>query len=409
MQHTSNADYIASLCEKLRAACQNAGSPELAEAAEVGALSFCIGDGERAGVTPTSTQGAPLKEPGSPSAASAPSLAPQLPSLRQSLAPQPSEAPKSEEAEEEPSVEEVANAVWRLRCQKRQHDDVREQLAQAQQQLQRLPAHCLLELHGYLEMNLGDPVLSLQVQDAVLKLVEALCTVCSIDLPSTSPDGVLAGSRQLLRDAFSFIGKLCEMEPMTPSEVKCLAPCLLYASQFQKVREREVNQCCEALQFWASSFYFYSNISDQVAPVAQELEAQEALLVRLGGALPLAPAPAAAASARGATRDAAAGAGAGAGSGGKDVSAQSLPEAPTAPVNAPASPLVAAGRSSRVPVGGLVSVPGHRVSLPSTLLESAALLRGGGPGDSGGKEQDASRLVWRAPMPTRSVTAVLRF
>jgi len=123
-----------------------------------------------------------------------------------------------------------------------------------------------------------------------VKLVEALCAACRVEVNSPSLESLMAGARRILRDPHSFTSKLCKLQPMRPHEAKSLAPCLLYASQYKRVREKEVNTCCDALHAWVSAFYFYSNVSDQIDPVTLELEEQETILARIGdGKLPPAP------------------------------------------------------------------------------------------------------------------------
>jgi len=313
----SNADYIANLRQKLKAACEHAGNPEIAEA-----VAFRIGDGERAGGTPckqrpeaAGTQQSPqppqqlLQDPPQ-------DQVPQQPVLRERSTDRPQAPPSpaddaagretlldflsSSESSEailaaaKPAasrgVEEIANEVLRLRSLKRQHDEAREQLMKAEAALQRLPPHYLLQLHSFLERHLMDPSLAVHVQDAILKLIEALCAACRVELPSSSPESLMAGARRILRDPHSFTSKLCKLQPVRPSEAKSLAPCLLYASQYKRIREKEVDACCEALHSWVSAFYFYSNISDQIDPVSQELEEQELILARMdGGKVPPAP------------------------------------------------------------------------------------------------------------------------
>jgi len=181
------------------------------------------------------------------------------------------------------STPAVAKEVMRLRLMKRQYDDLRAQLTRAETQLRRLPPTAISQFLAYLEKNLGDPELAVHVQEAIANLIECLCAVCKVELASATPESLLSSSRRLLRDPHSFAKKLCAMPPRSSAEAEGLAPFLLSDVQYRKVRDKEVNASFEALHSWLTAFYFFSAVSDQVSPIEEELERQEARLRRLEG------------------------------------------------------------------------------------------------------------------------------
>lgn len=180
-------------------------------------------------------------------------------------------------------VEEVAKEVLRLRLLKRQNDELHDQLSRAEGQLKRLSPHAVLQFHSYLERNLGDPSLAINVQESIVKLLKCLCAVCSIDADAQTPEALLSGVRMLLRDPHNFASKFCNMPRVSSEEAQGLVPFLLSNSQYKRVKEKEVNACYDALHAWLSAFHFYSAVSDDVTTVTQELERQESLLRRLNG------------------------------------------------------------------------------------------------------------------------------
>jgi len=176
------------------------------------------------------------------------------------------------------TVEEVANEVLRLRLQKTQHEELRAQMARAEAQVRRLTPHAVLEFRSFLERHFREPTLPSPVQEALAKLVECVCTVSRLDICTSSPEGLLGGVRKMLRNPHSFHHRLCATPSMSVEEAKSLAPILLITTQFKRVREKEVNECYEAVHGWLSAFYLLSVASDQVVATGLELERQEALL-----------------------------------------------------------------------------------------------------------------------------------
>lgn len=180
-------------------------------------------------------------------------------------------------------VEEVANEVLRLRLQKSQHEELRAQLTRAEAQVRRLSTHTVIEFRHFLERHLREPTLPAQVQEALGKLVECLCFVFHIEISSATQESFLAGVRKMLRTPYSFGSRLCAVPPMSMEEAKSLAPVLLTTTQFRRVREKEVNECYEAIHSWLSAFYLMSMASEQAALTCVELERQEATLLVLTG------------------------------------------------------------------------------------------------------------------------------
>lgn len=178
--------------------------------------------------------------------------------------------------------EEVANEVLRLRLLKSQHEELRAQLARAEGQLRRLSPHSVFQLRSHLERLFREPS-ALQMQDAIVRLVQCLFAICRVEAPANTADGLLSGSRKLLRDPHSFTSKLCGMPPTTAEEAKKMAPFLTSTTQFRRTREKEVNDCYDALHGWLEAFYIYSSISEQVGPTMEQLDKQEWLLRRLNG------------------------------------------------------------------------------------------------------------------------------
>jgi hypothetical protein len=166
-----------------------------------------------------------------------------------------------------------------LRLLKSQHEELRAQLTRAEGQLRRLSPHAVFQLRSYLERQFTEPD---GVQEAFVRLLECLCAVCRIEIGVLTADSLLSGVRKLLRDPHSFTSRLCSIR-ISCEEAKGLAPYLSSGVQFKRAREKEVNTCYDAFHSWLSSFYLFSVVSDQVKPVAQDLEKQESLLRRLQG------------------------------------------------------------------------------------------------------------------------------
>lgn len=179
--------------------------------------------------------------------------------------------------------EQTANEVLRLRLLKSQHEEIRQQLIRVEGQLRRLPPHAVFQFRAYLERNLRDYSLASQVQQPIIRLLECLCVVCKIDVTGLTPEALLSSARKLLRDTHNFTTKLSSTPHLSGEEVKGLAPFLLAGAQYRRVREKEVNDCYEAFHAWLSAFYIFSSVSDQIAPTAEALSAQEWLLRRLNG------------------------------------------------------------------------------------------------------------------------------
>lgn len=114
-----------------------------------------------------------------------------------------------------------------------------------------------------------------------MRLLQCLFAVFKMEVSSFTAEAMLSGVRKLFRDPHSFTSKLCSMPPFSTEEAKKLAPFLTSGSQFRRVREKEVNECHDALHTWLSAFYTYSSVSDQVAVTLHQLEGQELLLHRL--------------------------------------------------------------------------------------------------------------------------------
>ncbi|CAE7270438.1 unnamed protein product [Symbiodinium microadriaticum] len=178
-------------------------------------------------------------------------------------------------------ITNVSNEVLRLRLLKSQHEELKSQLSRAEAQLRRLSPHAVFQLRSYLEKNLREPSLAMQVQEAIVRLMQCLLAIFKVEVPSLTAEALLSGARKLFRDPHSFTSKLCGMAAFSSDEAKKLAPFLTSGSQFRRVREKEVNECYEALHGWLSAFYTYSSVSDQVVITVQQLEKQEWLLRRL--------------------------------------------------------------------------------------------------------------------------------
>eukprot|EP00439_Symbiodinium_sp_Y106_P035294 s4370_g4.t1 len=159
--------------------------------------------------------------------------------------------------------------------------ELKSQLSRAEAQLRRLSPHAVFQLRSYLEKNLREPSLAVQVQEAIVRLMQCLLAIFKVEVPSLTAEALLSGARKLFRDPHSFTSKLCGMAAFSSDEAKKLAPFLTSGSQFRRVREKEVNECYEALHGWLSAFYTYSSVSDQVGITVQQLEKQEWLLRRL--------------------------------------------------------------------------------------------------------------------------------
>mmetsp|Transcript_6819 Transcript_6819/g.15802 ORF Transcript_6819/g.15802 Transcript_6819/m.15802 type:complete len:713 (-) Transcript_6819:197-2335(-) len=178
-------------------------------------------------------------------------------------------------------ITNVSNEVLRLRLLKSQHEELKAHLSRADAQLRRLSPHAVFQLRSYLEKNFREPGLAAQVQDSIVRLMQSLFAVFKMEVPSLTAEALLSGARKLFRDPHSFTSKLCSMPTFSSEEAKRLAPFLTSGSQFRRVREKEVNECYEALHGWLSAFYTYSSVSDQVSVTLQQLEKQEWLLRRL--------------------------------------------------------------------------------------------------------------------------------
>lgn len=179
--------------------------------------------------------------------------------------------------------EQTANEVLRLRLLKSQHEEIRQQLIRAEGQLRRLPPQSVFQFRAYLEKNLHDYNLALQVQQPIIRLLECLCVVCKVEVPGLTPEALLSSARKLLRDTHNFTSKLSGTPHFSGEEVRGLAPFLLAGTQYRRVKEKDVNDCYEAFHAWLSAFYIYSSVSDQIAPTTEALGAQEWLLRRLNG------------------------------------------------------------------------------------------------------------------------------
>eukprot|EP00405_Crypthecodinium_cohnii_P050621 CAMPEP_0206597022 /NCGR_PEP_ID=MMETSP0325_2-20121206/43882_1 /ASSEMBLY_ACC=CAM_ASM_000347 /TAXON_ID=2866 /ORGANISM="Crypthecodinium cohnii, Strain Seligo" /LENGTH=1141 /DNA_ID=CAMNT_0054107915 /DNA_START=157 /DNA_END=3583 /DNA_ORIENTATION=- len=178
-------------------------------------------------------------------------------------------------------VQEVSSEVLRLRLLKSQHEELLSQLHRAQTQLRKLSLHAVIQTRSYFEQNLKDVILASQLQEAAICLLQCLGVVCKIECSVLTPEAMLVVVRRMFRDPHNFTSRLCSMPIMTSLEAKELAPYLLPCMQFKRVREKEVNESIEALSAWLTAFHLYSSISDQVAPVGQDLEKQERLLRQL--------------------------------------------------------------------------------------------------------------------------------
>jgi len=181
-------------------------------------------------------------------------------------------------------VEEVANEVLRLRLLRSQHEELKAQLARAEGTLKRLSPHAVFQFRSYLERHLKEPSLTAQLQEAIMRLVQCLCAVNRVEINMHTSESCLNSVRKLLRDAHTFPHKLASIAPdFSSEEAKGLAPFLLSSTEFQRVKDKEVNECYEVFHAWLSAFYLFSVVADQVAPVTQELTKQEWLLRRLNG------------------------------------------------------------------------------------------------------------------------------
>lgn len=177
---------------------------------------------------------------------------------------------------------DVASRVLQLRLLKKQHDDLRERLAQADAELRKLSPHDILQFHIYLERHLADSDSAAKVQEAIVKLLQCLCMVCNVDLPDLSNHGLLDSIRSLLREPHSFTSRLCDTH-VSIEDTKGLAQFILSSIQYRRVREKEVNVCYERMHGWISAAYYFAAVSEQAPSVAMELEQKEALLKRVGG------------------------------------------------------------------------------------------------------------------------------
>jgi len=181
-------------------------------------------------------------------------------------------------------VEEVANEVLRLRLLRSQHEELKMQLTRAEGTLKRLSPLAVFQFRSYLERHLKEPSLTAQLQEAVLRLVQCLCAVNRVEINMHTSESCLNSVRKLLQDVHTFPHKLANTQPDFSSEdAKGLAPFLLSSTEFQPVKDKEVNECYEVFHAWLSAFYLFSVVTDQVTPVTQELAKQEWLLRHLDG------------------------------------------------------------------------------------------------------------------------------
>ncbi|CAJ1390137.1 unnamed protein product, partial [Effrenium voratum] len=178
-------------------------------------------------------------------------------------------------------ITNVSNEVLQLRLLKTQHEELKSQLSRAEAQLRRLSPHAVFQLRSYLEKHFREPGLALQVQESIVRLIQCLFAVFKMEVSTLTAEALLSGARKIFRDPHSFTSKLCSTATFSSEEAKKLAPFLTSGSQFRRVREKEVNECYEALHCWLSAFYTYSTVSDQVEATVQQLDRQEWLLRRL--------------------------------------------------------------------------------------------------------------------------------
>lgn len=177
-------------------------------------------------------------------------------------------------------ITNVSNEVLRLRLLKSQHEELKAQLSRAEANLRRLSPHAVFQFRSFLEKHFREPGLASHLQEPIVRLLQCLFAVFRMEVSTFTAEAMLSGVRRLFRDPHSFTSKLSSMS-FSSEEAKKLAPFLTSGSQFRRVREKEVNECHEALHAWLSSFYTYSSVSDQVAVTIQQLENQEWILRRL--------------------------------------------------------------------------------------------------------------------------------
>jgi len=181
-------------------------------------------------------------------------------------------------------VEDVANEVLRLRLLRSQHEELKTQLTRAEATLKRLSPHSVFQFRSYIERHLKERNLAAQLQETIMRLVQCLCAVLRVEFNMHTSESAVNSVRTLMRDPHSFPHKLAGIAPDCSSEeVKGLAPFLLSSAEFQRVKEKEVNECFEVFHAWLSAFYLFSVVADQVTPVTQELLKQECLLRCLDG------------------------------------------------------------------------------------------------------------------------------
>lgn len=188
----------------------------------------------------------------------------------------------SEAIQPSPRADEVASEVLKLRLLKSQHEELRVQLDRASANLRRLPPQALFQLRMYLERQLR---LRDGVQEVLLILIECLCQICNIEFrQGKTQEELLSAVRRLLRDPHHFASKLCEIQLGLYSargrenQAKGLALFLLKGPNYKRVREKEVNDCYDALHGWLHALYLFNQVSAKVEPISEELARQEDLL-----------------------------------------------------------------------------------------------------------------------------------
>jgi len=188
---------------------------------------------------------------------------------------------------------EIACELLRLRAQKRSHDEVRQKLDIAEERLHALPTHAVIRLHVYLERYFADASQP-AVQEAIIKQLECLFAILGIEC--AGPEGLLDSTRQLFRDPQCFTSRLCSTL-LSSEGAKGVVPYLLSNITYRKLKDKDVNSCCEAVHDWIQAKYWFASISEEVARVAEELRQQETLLGQMRGSTgnPSAPSQGAAA------------------------------------------------------------------------------------------------------------------
>lgn len=183
-----------------------------------------------------------------------------------------------------PRADEVASEVLKLRLMKSQYEELQTQLDRASANLRRLPPQAIFQLRMYLERQLR---IRDGVQEVLLILIECLCAICNIDLRGKTHEELLSAVRRLLRDPHHFTARLCEISNERlgmasargrENQAKGLALFLLKGASYKRVREKEVNDCYDALHGWLHALYLFGQVSEKVEPISEELARQEDLL-----------------------------------------------------------------------------------------------------------------------------------